>query len=260
VDISLIPDELAAYPDDTIAQSAIMKTIVGTSRQGEYSEKAFNEMPLKSILLSKLGELYERDDPEAVNLLSCRHVIEIDKDLQAQLGNGQTLMNTDETMIDYQMTVANCVGFSPLLPNAPSGHQFEFEMDLKKPFNTFKGKHATLGFDPAGCMLYLGQCRNDDVFLAMAPNEFLGGHTQPTPSGSSSASPLMSRRHYRQVLMMIVYFLSLIPQCSFYILKDTSVYELELDSSKPCFERITETLYVFPSVPSHDPISKPPFW
>jgi hypothetical protein len=67
-------------------------------------------------------------------------------------------MNIDKSMIDYHMTVANCIRLSPLLLNALSDYQFTFKMDLKRSNFTFKGKHATLGFDPAGCMLFIGQC------------------------------------------------------------------------------------------------------
>ena len=60
-------------------------------------------------------------------------------------------------MIDYHLTVTNLVRFLSILPNAESSHTFEFEMDLKKLYRDFKGKHAMLGFDPTGRMLYVGR-------------------------------------------------------------------------------------------------------
>jgi hypothetical protein len=65
-----------------------------------------------------------------------------------------------------------------------------------------------LGFDPAGRMLYIGQCNNEDIFLAMAPNAFLNGYITPSPAGRSSGTSTMSARHYRQAIMMLVYFLA----------------------------------------------------
>jgi hypothetical protein len=145
-------------------------------------------------------------------------------------------------MIDYHLTVGSCIGLAALLPNTRSDHSFSFEMELQKPHTSFKPKHAMLGFDPAGSMLYIGRRLGDDVFLAMAPNLFLRGHTHPCAAGHSSGSSLMSRRHYRQVLMMVVYFLAQIPQLSFYNTGD--VYDQDLEYDKPYFDLVTNALYV----------------
>ncbi len=250
-DISIVPDTLAAYLNDAVDQSMILGEIIGTSLQDESLEERFNKTPPKRLKLSRLKSLYEKEDETAPNLLSTRHTIHIDDEFRLPLGSGRVIVNTDESMIDYHLTVANCMGFSPLLPNAPSSHRFSFDMDLKRPYFSFKGKHAMLGFDPAGSMLSVGHCQNEDVFLAMAPNEFLRGRTEPTAPGHSTASPLMSKRHYRQMVMMMVHFLALLPERAF--LNICSVYEQDLDSSKPDFHLITDALYVFrfmPTVPS----------
>jgi hypothetical protein len=78
------------------------------------------------------------------------------------------MINTDESMIDYHLTVANQIGFSPLLPNVPSEQRFCFELDLKKPYLGFKGKHVMLGFDPAGLMLFI-----DVVIMKMCFSQWL---------------------------------------------------------------------------------------
>lgn len=247
-DISIIPDGLAPYPDDTVHQSSILDEIIGTSLHGLSSEEHFNKLPARNLKLSRLKSLYENKDKNALNLLSTRHTVLIDDKFQIPLGNSQAIMNTDESMIDYHLTVANCVGLSPLLPNTSSDHRFCFSMDLQKPYLSFKGKHAMLGFDPAGSMLFMGQSQNEDVFLAMAPNQFLQGHTELPAPGHSTASPLMSRRHYRQVVMMMAHFLALLPQRAY--LNTCGVYRQDLDSSKPQFENITNVLYVFALYPN----------
>lgn len=104
-----------------------------------------------------------------------------------------------------------------------------------------------LGFDPAGAMLYLGRSNDEDVFLAMAPNDFLRRRTEPCPPGHSSGSPLMSKRHYRQMVMLLAHFLARVPQQGIFNVRD--VYDQDLDSSDPRFEQITNLLYVFPSSP-----------
>jgi hypothetical protein len=242
-DISLVPDDLAAYPGDALEQSAILTEIIGTRIRERSFEERFNNMPQNRLKLSALRSLYNARDKRAVNLLSTRHTVQIDEEFKVPLGTGQAKINTDQSMIDYRLTVANSIGFSALLPNAVSSINFCFTMDLQRPYTSFKGKHATLGFDPAGSMLYIGRRNDEDVFLAMAPDAFLRGETEPCPAGFTSGSPVMSKRHYRQMVMMLAHFLECIPHLAF--ANTFSVYEQDLESSKPNFERITNILYVF---------------
>jgi hypothetical protein len=242
-DLSIVPGALTAYPDDRVDQSTIIAGIIGTSRaEDESAEERFNKTRKSRLKLSKLKSLYENENRDAVNLLSSRHTIEIDEEFCIPVGTGQIYMDTDETKIDYELMVANCIGLSALLPNAPSGHEFLLDMDLNKPTFRFPLKHAMLGFDPAGSMLFIGRCRSANVFLAMAPNEFLTGDTQPSPLGHSSISPLMSKRHYRQIVMMLVYFIARLKEHAFHNMR--SVYTQDLDAPKAVFDRITETMYV----------------
>jgi hypothetical protein len=244
IDISIVPDDLTAYPEDMVDQSTILDEIIGNRIHEKSPDQRFNDLEPEPLKLSLLQRYYERGQRKnAVDLLSTRHVIEIDDAFRVPLGTGEVLMNTDDTRIDYNLTVANCIGLSSLLPNRASDHRFAFKMDLDKQPYTFKGKHGMLGFDPAGSMLFIGHCGNDEVFLAMAPNEFLRGYTVPCPPGHSTASSVMSRRHYRQVLMMIIHFLARLPDHAF--LNPRSVYLQDLESLSPNFEFVTETMYVF---------------
>jgi len=142
-------------------------------------------------------------------------------------------------MIDYHLTVANCVGFSPLLPNTRSDHTYEFKMDLKKQIRDFKGKHAMLGFDPAGRMLFIGTRDNENVFLAMAPNEFLHGHIRALPRKRTKESSRMPRRHYRQTVMMIAHFLGKLPNHSY---RTVDEFTQKLDTEDADFHKVTDAL------------------
>jgi hypothetical protein len=236
---------MVAYPEDALDQSAILTEIIGNGYPNQTYEDRFNNMLQGRLKLSALKYWYDKREKNSVNILSARRAIQIDEEFKVPLGNGQVLMNTDECMIDYHLTVAKGVGFASILPNARSCHRFGFDVDLRKPYFSFKGKHAMLGFDPAGAMLYIGRSSDEDVFLAMAPNEFIRGRAEPCPPGHSSGSTVMSRRHYRQTVMMLAHFLALIPQLAFFNIGE--VYAQDLDSSRPHFEGITNILYAFPS-------------
>lgn len=239
-DISTVPNALAAYSDDYLRQSEVLKEIIRTSMASSAGEKAFNETAKSTVKLSVLRRLYEMRDRNAMNLLSTRHSIEIDDQYRVLVGSGEIKLKCEKTTIDYHLTVANCMGIAALLPNTVSNHQFQFELDLKKPFKGFKPKHAMLGFDPAGRLLYVGRCSNEDVYIAMAPNSFLRGEDRPCAAGHTTGSPAMSTRHYRQMVMMIAYFLDRLPGHGYS--NRRSVYEQDLDSDKPRFDRVTNAL------------------
>jgi len=240
-DISVIPEALVADGDDAVPQSDVLDEINDGGSASWYA--LFKSMKVHPIKLSTLRTFYEKKDKNVLSLLSKRRAVVIDDEFRLKMGTGQIRMDTMTSMIDYHLTVANCIGFSPLLPNSPSHHLFQFKMDLKKQIREFKGKHAMLGFDPTGCMLFIGKRDNEDVFLAMAPNSFLQGETTSTRRRRSSASSVMSRRHYRQTVMMIAHFLGELPDLS-YLTSHEGIYALDLESEVEEFFMLTDVLYV----------------
>lgn len=203
---------------------------------------SFNRSPVYNLNLSRLKALYEKQDVSAVNLLHQRHKIHIDDHFRLKVGAGQLCMDTTKSKLDYHLTVANCIGLSPILPNAASNHQFSFKMNLKKYEKVFKHKHAMLGFDPAGRMLYLGTRKNEDIYLAMVPNDFLTGHVTPPSPGYSSGSPCMTKRHYRLIVLMILHFLERISDLPY--VNDFPVHSQDLEAADATFNSISNALYV----------------
>jgi hypothetical protein len=240
-DIAPIPDCLALDPNDAITpQSDILKEIIANSLTDASNEDKFVQTRRRSLKLSKLRALYEDEDDNVLSLLGTRHRIKIDEEYMLKMGVGKIHMDTTSSMIDFHVTVGGCLGLSPLLPNARSDHQFCLYMDLHQPYKDFKGKNALLGFDPTGRMLYLGRCRNEEVFLAMAPNQFLKGHFTPTRAGYSKGLSVMSTRHYRQMIMMLAEFLAKVSELSFF--NAGEVHEQSLDSASPDFVQITDIM------------------
>ena len=95
---------------------------------------------------------------------------------------------------------------------------------------------------PAGRLLYVGQCRNEDVFLVMVLNEFLQGHFMPPCVGYTTGESVMSTQHYWQTMIMLAHFLELVPTQAFY--NPGNYYDQSLNSALPDFAQITKALYV----------------
>lgn len=240
-DIAEIPDLLTVDPDEVTPQSKALDEIIATSlSEANIVDQFFEMRPPRPLMLSRLKTFYDNSDHNVLSLLSARRNIEIDEQFKLEMGTGRIKMETNSSMIDYQLTVGNRLGFSPLLPNARSDPQFCFQMDLQKPYREFKGKNAMLGFDPAGRMTFVGRCRNEDVFLAMVPNNFLDDHTIPTRAGYTTGKSSMPTRHYRQMVMMLAHFLSRIPELAFH--NPGGVYKQSLNSDVADFSMVTNAM------------------
>jgi hypothetical protein len=241
-DVSLVPDNLLADRGDAPSQSQILLEI---GKNSLYSSQGdlFARLEPAPLKLSRLRDLYERREDKAINLLCSRQKVRVDDDLLLTMGTGQIHMDTTESTIDFQMTVANRMGLSALLPNAPSAHLFGFDLDLKKDYKEFRAKHGVLGFDPAGCMLFIGRSsNNEDVFLAMAPEEFLTGRGRTRQPKKPSGSSRMSKRHYRQMVIMLAYFLAEMGRHPY--IRLGRPYDLDLESKDAEFDKLTDVLYV----------------
>ena len=155
-DVSRIPDILIPEPGDHVVQSELLKHIVGTTLSDPAIIDDFNNRRVYRMKLSTLKTCYNKKDDYILSYLPARHAIHMDSKFHLELGTGQISMDTSTTMLDFQLTVANQMGFRPLLPNAANAHMFSFNMDLKRPTKEFHGKHSMIGFDIKGSILYIG--------------------------------------------------------------------------------------------------------
>lgn len=242
VDIAPVPEAYLAELGDRVKQSQVIESINSTTLHEVADLDPFEEKSIYKLRLSRLQRQYENGDPKIVDLLSNRHKIMVDKKFKLEFGKQEIYLDASQTMIDYQLVVANSIGFHILLPNVANDHRFGFNMDLKHPYKQFKGKHGMVGFDTKGRMLYIGRCNNEDVYLTMAPNEFLAGHFEPCPAGHSTGSSIMSRRHYRQIVMMLAHFVSMIPRLAYSNVE--SIYQQDLEHEDPQWWKVTEIMYV----------------
>lgn len=217
-----------------------MNEILASSLRDAANIDVFNTMRPNPVKLSVLKKFFEDEDESAVDLLSHRHTIEIDEGFRVRPATGSMKLITDNCMIDYHLTVANSIGLGSLLPDAANSPWFCLNLNLTMPYRNFKGKHAMVGFDTKGRMLYIGQCRSEDVFLAMAPNDFVSGHYQHCAAGYFSGPSVMSQRHYRQMVMMMAHFLAEIPACGYS--NQVDVYEMDLNVPKPNWSLVTNVL------------------
>jgi len=214
--ISVLLDSFLADPADTLKQSALLNKIIAASMHDTASIDAFNNLTPSPLSLGSLRCLYARKRDHCVlSLLSGCHFISIDNNLHIPVSHHQLYFSTNCTMINYHLTVAKDIRFASILPNSASNHHWQLTLDLHKLTRCFKGKHVQVGFNTKGCLLYIGSAMNEDIFLAMALNSFFYPDFSSLPLGCSSSPSNMSTCHYHQIVMMLIYFLSHIPDRPF---------------------------------------------
>ena len=150
------------------------------------------------------------------------------------------LWDLKEHHLNYILTVSADVGFWAATPNVAINHNFVFSLD-PKPYHDFKGKYGKLGFDPKGHMLYIGKCRNDDVWLAMAPWAFVDGSDDNVPAGHVTGDTRLSTPHYRMLVMFFAYHLAFISDRAFTC---DNKYGPSLTDANPSFSLYTNIMYV----------------
>ncbi|KAH9032220.1 hypothetical protein EDB84DRAFT_1438686 [Lactarius hengduanensis] len=246
VDISEVPEDMEVDAEEKMGQGEVLTEILANRLEDWGEEDPFNDKRAHKLKLSALQRQHLMEENErkqkALRLLTVRNEIEIDADMTMPVGKGQVIMTTERTMLDYELTVGSKVGLGAVLPNARMAKHFMLELDLQQPLREFRGKRGMVGFDTKGKMLYIGRARNEDVFVAMAPNEFIRCEEEPCGAGHKTGRPQLSRRHYRQVVMMFAYFMAKIPELSFVTPDGRSVYELDLESARVKWDEVTNVL------------------
>lgn len=186
--------------DDAPTQEDLLRAIFQPSVIPEAERDGFESLRRMTVRLSKLREAYERgQSTKAMGYLDQRTKLKIDADLYIPVEDDRLLWNSKVHRLDYMMTVSDGIGLWAAIPNVPSNHNFMFNMDLKAPYREFKAKYGKLGFDPKGRMLYIGKCRNEDVWLAMAPLKF----DDELPAGYVTGDSRLTTRQYRMLVMFL---------------------------------------------------------
>ena len=108
--------------------------------------------------------------------------------------------------IDLKIFVGKGLGLGGMMPRNHTLHTYEWELNVRQPERQFNTKFAKLGFDPVGCMLWIGRSPNaEDVWLAWAPNTALDRTEDEVPAGTSSGPTTMTEAHYRRVVMFLAH-------------------------------------------------------
>lgn len=240
LDLDHIPSSFQV--DDHVSQDELLQAIFQPSIIPEHERDLYEKLPPHTVRLSWLKDTYEKKRTQlAIESLEKRLKIKVDSALQCVLEDDNLLWDVNVNRLDYIVTVADKIGLWPILPRVTSDHTYTFNLDLSKPYKDFKAKYARLGFDPKGSMLFIGTCRNDDIWLALVPHTFSQGVGRNLAAGFITGDPRLSTSHYRMAVMFFAAALASIPDRGFVC---HNKYGINLNSSSSDFSMYTNVLYV----------------
>lgn len=207
-DVALAPQafDTSDAPSQEVAMASALLA-PHTAIASNTAERFFSER-VRPIQLNKLRQLYQEDRRKsAIALLTGRHTIAYHGGaFTANKQDPLLVWSADETYIDLVIYVGRGLGLGALLPNVHVHHNFEFRMDLTKPYRTFTAKYAQLGFDPKGSVLWIGcSPASEDVWLSFIPWNM--GDTDAEEirirPGESSGNSTLGIIRYRRVVMFL---------------------------------------------------------
>jgi hypothetical protein len=173
-------------------------------------EREFQSKKVTNVLLSTLEETWENKDfRRALRTLSTPHAIKLDDAYQVE----DPAFFLHPHNLDFLLVIPKRPGWDVLRPpNEENEGDFtwSFQLTLSQPHRRLQVKHGKLGFDPTGCVLFLGRDGNqNDVWLAMVEEAEWG-----EPEGAFPAEHVfhdatqMSQHHLRMVQSFFLYALS----------------------------------------------------
>lgn len=225
-----------------MSQDELLLGILQGSQIPMQERDLFQKLPQSSVRLSELRDIFNRKQPlKAIRLLEHRSRIHLDSKLIIKPEDDMLLWDMRHHHLDFAMMVSGEIGLWATIPNVDTDHTFSFKLNLSQPQRVFKNKYGKLGFDPKGRMLYIGQCRNDNVWLAFCPWATLDKAADDVEAGYCTGDTRLSTAHYRMAIMFLAKALSALPDRGYTLDAD---YDVDLSGPSPDFFLTTNIMYV----------------
>jgi hypothetical protein len=189
----------------------------------EPTANAYSLLPKRDITLSSMLSSYARkDENRALAHLHQRCRLTIDNQFLVDADDPNFCFSANKSFVDFFMIIGQASGLDVFIPRHPHP-TFTLTLDLRLPIKEFKAKYGILGFDPAAAILYIGSTSAEDLWLALAPNDYFDGISQPFRLDQGHKDTRMSARHYRIVIAFLSYAMTKIPGRDFYIFNKYSI-------------------------------------
>jgi hypothetical protein len=202
-DVALAPDNLLS--DDAPSQDHIFQAAVFNADLDQDEEDHFESQPKRRRKLEYYKHMYDRQERiHAISSLDRRAEIDFrNSPFVTPTSDPDMAWMPQDHFLDLMVCVGDGLGLGALLPNLQVHHNYEMTIDLSQPYRTFSSKFAMLGFDPTGCMHFIGRSpASEDVWIAWVPR--IQTQRDETPVGESKGCTAMSTHRFRVSFMFLV--------------------------------------------------------
>lgn len=110
--------------------------------------------------------------------------------------------------IDALMVVPKDIGLDAVLPITRPCQGYIFKLNFSQRTRIFKGRSPKFGFDPTESLLWIGRCRRDEVWVALADTLPGDAPEDTQPFYGSLKDAVMPVETYNMLLMFLAYSLS----------------------------------------------------
>jgi hypothetical protein len=194
---------------DGIEQDDVLRGIFSCQQNASGVARTFERERVFSVKLSTFKGVYERKDTyQAINIMRRRVQVNLDDNLSVMDSRDPSLLwHCNNHFLDYLLLVSNKVGLHAILPRVQNDTGYNFRLQLDQPYRAFQTKHAQLGFDPKGRMLFIGFLGIENVWLALAPRQALRNDSLDVAPGTCTGPTQLSSKHYRIIVAWLAHVL-----------------------------------------------------
>lgn len=207
-DVTAVPERLSAV--DAPTQQDVQKAMYGHGNASIHDHvEAFNTARPAKISFNQLNALRENGDQKrAMRCLSGRHRLEIDDEHRLDPTDPNMVVAAGPHFLDFIMYVGARPGLDAVLPNTEVDPAWNLELNMSMPHRLWpSSKTSKLPFNPNGRLLYIGQRGQEQVWLAMAANEWFEEDHPFNATGNWTTLPsqttAMETKHSLMLTMFI---------------------------------------------------------
>ncbi|KAI0682677.1 hypothetical protein BC835DRAFT_1424143 [Cytidiella melzeri] len=179
--------------DDTYSQDDVLCGLTQEPGARENHVAALKAQRMSSIKLSQLERWYTTQAAnKAMHSMHSLQQVQIDDQYMFPHDEPSLRFQANDSYLDALVLVPNTFGLDALLPRLPPDAGFALELDLLRRAKSFRYKHGRLGFAPKDSMLYLGRCRQEEIWLvwtSVLPVNVIGQPDRTTPRKVDTTLP-----------------------------------------------------------------------
>ncbi|KAI5986662.1 hypothetical protein EDD15DRAFT_2200043 [Pisolithus albus] len=207
-DVTEVPQQLEAM-DGHHQADVNVSLYENDGAYGQDHVDKFKASAVKAIRLSTLRYMHENKRAmSAISLLKRRHRLEVDGEYVVNIHGANVVARVAPHYLDFVLYVGSRRGLDAALPNVDVDHTWSAKLKLNLGYRQWpESRQGALGFDPKGRMMYVGNRLEEQLWIAMLPNEYLEGAELRRVVEMEGTGRAVSTQHRYMLTMFVAYVL-----------------------------------------------------